>query len=86
MEKGWLVMLMEKILGASWRTSLFGILAFLSEAANIIQQYLTDIKCPPGVLHTVSAIFALIAIMKAKDGQVTGGSIVQQPKPPDAPK
>ena len=83
MEKGLFVRAMEKLFGQSWKTSFFGLLAFLSEAANIIQQYLVQMDIPDGILHTVAAIFALIAIMRAKDANVVGRSDV--PAPPAVP-
>ena len=72
MGKGLIVELLEKLFGASWRTSLFGVLAFLTEAANLIQQYLVQMSVPTELLHTSALFFGLIALMNAKDKGVTG--------------
>ena len=71
-EEGIIVDALEKLFGKSWRTSLFGILAFLTEGATLIQEYLVQMSVSPELLHTSALVFGLIAILNAKDRGVTG--------------
>jgi hypothetical protein len=71
-EKGIVVIWLEKVFGKSWRTSLFAFLAFASESANLVQTYLQQIGVSENVLHGGALVFGLIALLHAKDSQVTG--------------
>jgi len=65
---------MIKWFGRSWRTSLYGVLALLPQAAKPIMDYLTTMGAPSAVLNTVSLVFALLFALTAKDSNVTGGN------------
>ena len=64
---------MVKWFGRSWRTSLYGLLALLPQAAKPILDYLTAMGAPSVALNTVSFVFALLFALAAKDRNVTGG-------------
>lgn len=74
---------MTKFIGVSWKTSLFGILAFFAGTAEIWQDYLKDCGLQPSWTRALTLVFTLLAFLFAKDKQVTGGSIqnVTPPKP-----
>lgn len=72
---GWFKRVMVVLFGSSWRTSLFGALAFLSEGSRLFLDYLVQIGISEKILHGAALFFGLIAIMNAKDGRVTGGQI-----------
>ena len=65
---------MVKWFGRSWRTSLYGVLALLPQAAKPILDYLTAMGAPSVALNTVSFVFALLFALAAKDRDVTGGN------------
>lgn len=65
---------MVKWFGRSWRTSLYGLLALLPQAAKPILDYLTAMGAPSEALDTVSFVFALLFALTAKDRDVTGGN------------
>ena len=65
---------MIKWFGRSWRTSLYGVLALLPQAAKPILDYLTTMGATSDALNTVSFIFALLFALAAKDRDVTGGN------------
>lgn len=64
-----------KIFGASWRTSLWGILSILPQIAKPVQDYLETQKISANTLNIVTMIFAVLFVLTAKDKQVTGGTI-----------
>jgi hypothetical protein len=66
---------MTWLFGASWRTSLWGILAILPQFAKPVQDYLEAEKVSPAILNIVSLFFAALCVLAAKDGKVTGGTI-----------
>ena len=65
---------MVKWFGRSWRTSLYGLLALLPQAAKPVMDYLTTMGAPSTALNTVSVIFAFLFSLAAKDRDVTGGN------------
>ena len=65
---------MIKWFGRSWRTSLYGVLALLPQAAKPVMDYLTTMGASGAVLNTVSLVFALMFALAAKDRDVTGGN------------
>ena len=62
---------MIKWFGRSWRTSLYGVLALLPQAAKPVMDYLTTMGASGAVLNTVSLVFALMFALAAKDRDVT---------------
>ena len=72
---------MIKIFGANWRTSLYGILAFLPQIAQAVQSYVSSFGVPAIVLNTISFVFGILTVLNMKDRQVTGGSIQNDVEP-----
>lgn len=63
------------VFGASWQTSLFAALFFLSGTSNLWMDYFTGIQLPDKWMKLLSLVFGLIAFLCAKDKRVTGGTI-----------
>lgn len=75
--------MMQKAFGSSWKTTFFGILAFISGTADLWIDYLKDCGLEPSYMRFLTLVLTLIAFMYAKDKQVTGGSIKNVTVPPD---
>lgn len=67
--------IMVYLFGASWKTSAYAVATFLCAAAQLVQDYLVNINAPSGLLKGGALFFGLLALLNAKDKNVTGGSV-----------
>jgi len=72
MKRGLVVVLLEKLFGRSWRTSIYGTLAVLPQIANLVQQYGVSIGVPKSILDGITLVFAIITVISTKDKAVHG--------------
>jgi hypothetical protein len=68
----WIDKAMTKVFGASWRTSLWGIVAIIPQIVKPVQDYLVLEKVSDNTLNIVSIVAAIIFALNSKDRQVTG--------------
>jgi len=66
---------MVRLFGASWRTSVYGVLAFLPQIAQAAQNYIVGLGLSPAVLNTITFFFGILTVLHAKDNRVTGGVV-----------
>lgn len=66
---------MIRIFGASWRTTVYGVMAFLPQIAAAVQTYFVALGLSPMVLNSVTFFFGILTVLHAKDKRVTGGVV-----------
>lgn len=75
--KAWVNKFMTALFGTSWRTGFYGLLAFLPQIAQPLQEYCEKSHVPAKYLNLISFFFIVVAFLNSKDSQVTGGTIDQ---------
>jgi hypothetical protein len=64
----------EVSMGKNWKTTLFGFLAVLPQAWQVIQP---SLSMPQPLANVITAIMGAVAFYFAKDRNVTGGTVKQ---------
>jgi hypothetical protein len=72
MEKGIIVIYLEKLFGKSWLTSLYGLLSVLPQIFSYFQDFFINIGIKPTTLNSISLLFLALAALEAKGQNVTG--------------
>lgn len=74
-QEGLFCRMMIYLFGTSWKTSFYATVAFAAGCADLVQQYLINVGAPPEVLRSATMLFGLLALLNAKDKNVTGGTV-----------